>query len=107
MIASIDIKNPPSEAQTHDFYTPQHVKARAYSLHSILHDWGDDEGVRILENLKPALKPGYSRVLLFEIVVAEENPSFASTSMDMQMLAHLSSFERTETLEGCFCTGCF
>ncbi|KAK8070078.1 hypothetical protein PG994_006694 [Apiospora phragmitis] len=47
------------EAQAHDFFTPQPVAgARAYALHSILHDWDDAEGVRILENLKPALKRG-------------------------------------------------
>jgi hypothetical protein len=91
VIASIEIDKSPFDAQAHDFFAPQAVKARAYSLHSILHDWGDDEGVEILENLKPALRPGHSRVLLFEIVVAEEKPSFASTTMDMQMLAHLNA----------------
>jgi hypothetical protein len=96
VIDSITVEDPPFEAQAHDFYTPQPVKARAYTLHSILHDWGDDEGVKILENLKPALKAGYSRVLLFEIVVSEEDPSFASTTMDLQMLAHLNALERTE-----------
>ncbi|OBT81411.1 hypothetical protein VE02_09916 [Pseudogymnoascus sp. 03VT05] len=75
------------EAQIHDFFTPQPIKgARAYSLHSILHDWGDDE----------ALKKGYSRVLLNEIVVSEEKPTIAATSMDMMMLAHFSVRERTE-----------
>ncbi|KFY33493.1 hypothetical protein V494_07590 [Pseudogymnoascus sp. VKM F-4513 (FW-928)] len=87
----------PFEAQAHDFFTPQPIKAaRAYSLHSILHDWGDDEGVKILENLVPALKKGYSRVLLNEIVVSEEKPTIAATSMDMMMLAHFSVRERTE-----------
>lgn len=87
----------PFEAQTHDFFTPQPVQgARAYYLHSILHDWGDEEGVRILENLVPALKSGYSRVLLNEIVVHEERPTLAATSMDMMMLAHLAVRERTE-----------
>jgi hypothetical protein len=84
-------------AQVHDFFTPQPIKgARAYSLHSILHDWGDDEGVKILENLVPALKKGYSRVLLNEIVVSEEKPTIAATSMDMMMLAHFSVRKRTE-----------
>lgn len=47
------------EAQVHDFFTPQTIKAaRAYSLHSILHDWDDEDSLRILENLVPALKPG-------------------------------------------------
>jgi hypothetical protein len=85
------------ESQAHDFFTPQPIKAaRAYSLHSILHDWGDDEGVKILENLVPALKKGYSRVLLNEIVVSEEKPTIAATSMDMMMLAHFSVRERTK-----------
>jgi hypothetical protein len=97
VIADVEDGEKPFEAQAHDFFTPQPVKAaRAYSLHSILHDWGDDEGVRILENLKPALKPGYSRVLLNEIVVSEEAPNIAATSMDMMMLAHFAVRERTE-----------
>ncbi|KXJ93466.1 putative hydroxyindole O-methyltransferase [Microdochium bolleyi] len=87
----------PFEATAHDFYTPQPVVgARAYSLHSILHDWDDEHGSRILQNLKPALKPGYSRVLLNEIVLSEDEPTLAATSMDMMMLGHLNVRERTE-----------
>lgn len=87
----------PFETQAHDFFTPQPVKgARAYSLHSILHDWSDEDGVRILENLVPALKKGYSKVLFNEIVVSEEKPTLAATSMDMMMLAHFAVRERTE-----------
>lgn len=81
-----------------DFFTPQLLKhARAYFLHSILHDWGDADCLRILENLKPALKPGYSRVLFNEIVVSEDEPTIQATSMDMMMLAHADpAYERTE-----------
>jgi hypothetical protein len=98
VIASIsDKEGLPFESQAHDFYTPQPIKgARAYSLHSILHDWDDEHGVKILENLIPALVPGYSRVLLNEIVLSEEHPTLAATSMDMMMLAHLGVQERTE-----------
>lgn len=98
VIASIpDQEKLPYECQAHDFYTPEPIKgARAYSLHSILHDWDDERGIKILENLKPALTPGYSRVLLNEIVVSEEHPTLAATSMDMMMLAHMSVRERTE-----------
>lgn len=47
------------ETMTHDFFTPEPVcGARAYHLHSILHDWDDKDCSRILENLKPALKSG-------------------------------------------------
>ncbi|KAL6702647.1 hypothetical protein ACN47E_001270 [Coniothyrium glycines] len=98
VIASIpDRDKLPFASQAHDFFTPQPIKAaRAYSLHSILHDWDDEEGIRILENLKHALKPGYSRVLLNEIVLSEEKPTTAATSMDMMMLAHFAVRERTE-----------
>ncbi|PYH80048.1 putative hydroxyindole O-methyltransferase [Aspergillus uvarum CBS 121591] len=84
-------------AQAHDFFTPQPVAgARAYYLHSILHDWDDERGVQILRSLAPALRRGYSRVLLNEIVVSEERPTLAATSMDLMMLAHFAVRERTE-----------
>lgn len=99
VIASVVANNveQPFEAQAHNFFTPQPIKgARAYSLHSILHDWSDDDGVKILENLVPALEKGYSRVLLNEIVVSDEKPTLAATNMDMMMLAHFAVRERTE-----------
>lgn len=47
------------EAMIHDFFTPQPVRfARAYHMHSVLHDWDEKDSLRILENLKPALKSG-------------------------------------------------
>jgi hypothetical protein len=85
-------------SQPHDFFIPEPVNfARTYFLHSILHDWGDADCLRILANLKPALKPGYSRVLFNEIVLSEEKPTLHATSMDMMMLAHCDpAYERTE-----------
>ncbi|EUC36989.1 hypothetical protein COCCADRAFT_1953 [Bipolaris zeicola 26-R-13] len=45
------------ELEVHEFFTPQPIKAaRAYALHSILHDWIDEEEISILKNLRPALK---------------------------------------------------
>ncbi|KAJ5094095.1 hypothetical protein N7456_009956 [Penicillium angulare] len=99
VIATVKVEGTelPFEVQAHDFFTPQPIKAaRAYSLHSILHDWGDEESVKIIENLVPALKKGYSRVLFNEIVVSEEKPTLAATNMDMMMLAHLNVRERSE-----------
>lgn len=97
VVAENSDKELPFEVKAHDFFTSQTVRdARAYYLHSILHDWSDDEGILILQNLVPALKKGYSRVLLNEIVVSEEKPTLAATSMDMMMLAHFAVRERTE-----------
>ena len=84
-------------AIVHDFFTPQPIlHARAYYLHSVLHDWGDDDCVKILKCLKPALKKGYSKILVNEIVVAEENATLSSTSMDQLMLVLGAMKERTE-----------
>lgn len=85
------------EATPHDFFTIQPVKhARAYYLHSVLHDWSDDDCVRILEQLKPALKPGYSTVLINELVVPDRNASWPITSMDHLMLVLGAMRERTQ-----------
>ena len=85
------------EATAHDFFTPQVVEhARAYYLHSVLHDWGDEDCLRILNALKPALKRGYSRILLNEIVVSEQRASLSATSMDQLMLVLGAMRERTE-----------
>ncbi|KAI7465139.1 hypothetical protein KC357_g7700 [Hortaea werneckii] len=92
------IKDSRFECSSHDFFTPQPIKnAKAYSLHSILHDWSDANALKILKNLKPALRPGYSKVLINEIVLSEEEPTLAATSMDMMMLAHMDARERTES----------
>ena len=81
----------------HDFFTQQPVKhARAYYLHSVLHNRGDDDCVRILTNLKPALKSGYSKILLNEIVVLESHASLSATSMDQLALVLGAMRERTE-----------
>lgn len=60
VIAAIEGKESKAfEPTAHDFFTPEPVRhARAYHLHSILHDWDDKDSLRILENLRPALKPG-------------------------------------------------
>ncbi|KAI1466310.1 putative O-methyltransferase [Daldinia caldariorum] len=85
------------EALSHDFFTAQPVKhARAYHLHSILHNWSDDDCVKILRQLRPAMKPGYSRLLINEIVVPPQKAGWPITSMDHVMLILAAIQERTE-----------
>ncbi|KAI0888386.1 putative O-methyltransferase [Annulohypoxylon maeteangense] len=85
------------QAVAHDFFTSQPVKdARAYYLHSVLHDWGDDDCVKILEQIKPAMKPGYSRLLINEIIVPDRNPTWPVTSMDQLVFVLGAIGERTE-----------
>lgn len=81
----------------HDFFTPQPIQgARAYYLHSVLHDWSDDDCVKILEALQPAMKKGYSTLLVNELVVPSQNAMWPVTSMDHLMLVLGAMRERTE-----------
>ncbi|KAI0852445.1 putative O-methyltransferase [Daldinia vernicosa] len=85
------------EATAHDFFAPQPVKeARAYYLHSVLHDWGDDDCVRILEQLRPAIRSGYSKLLVNEIIVPDRNPTWPVTSMDQIVFVLGAMGERTQ-----------
>lgn len=88
----------PVEIMAHDFFTPQPVRgAKAYYLKMVLHDWPDSEARSILENLKPALKAGYSKILINELVIPNTGADWFETSIDMIMMTVVSSHERRET----------
>jgi hypothetical protein len=68
-IASID---PRIEKQEHDFFTPQPViGARIYYFHFIIHDWPDSDCIKIMERVRDAMTPGYSRLLLNDAVLPD------------------------------------
>lgn len=109
---SMDL-DPAIELMTHDFFTEQPIKgerdtkpckamtniisgARAYYMHSVLHDWTDDDCRRILANIIPAMKRGHSKLLLNENVIPSTNAYWETTSLDIIMMADFASTERTE-----------
>ena len=56
----------------HDFFTEQVVReADVYLFRWIFHNWSDMYGVRILQNLIPAMKKG-SKVMLYEYALEEK-----------------------------------
>ncbi|WDK18221.1 O-methyltransferase [Colletotrichum graminicola] len=80
----------------YDFFTPQPIKhARAYYMHHILHDWPDKQALEILENQKEAMKPGYSKILIHEIVISGPAHPYVAVA-DMLMMNFAASKERTE-----------
>ena len=99
LIASIqEGERPGIECTVHDFFKPQPVKgAKAYYMHSVLHDWSDDNACKILTQLKDALKPGHSKILINENVVDDQGADWKITSLDLTMMAMAGSSERTET----------
>ncbi|WP_229070576.1 acetylserotonin O-methyltransferase [Actinoplanes sp. DH11] len=62
-------------------------------LKFVLHDWSDDDCVRILANCRDALHPG-GRIVITEIVIDDHAPGIAPL-MDIAMLASAGSRERT------------
>ena len=96
----------------HDFFTKQPIigtfthtmenylltslGARAYYIHSCLHNWPDSKAHDILTSLRPGLTKGYSKLLVNETVIPEEGAHWLSTSLDMVMMAISSACERTE-----------
>ena len=66
-------------------------------LHHILHDYSsDDECRRILKNILPAMKKGYSKLLIKDLVIPDRNAPWAFTAMDVGVMQSLSGQERTD-----------
>lgn len=87
-------------ATPHDFFTAQPAStqhARVYYLHLVLHDWDDESSRKILSNLRDAMKPGYSKLLINENVLEDVGAPWQQTSLDWTMMAMLVNRERTKS----------
>ncbi|PHH92320.1 hypothetical protein CDD83_7909 [Cordyceps sp. RAO-2017] len=81
----------------YDFLTEQPVwGARAYYLHQILHDYPDERCADIVERVKGAMKPGYSKLLINEHIIPDVGASWEATYLDIYMMTLFSARERTE-----------
>jgi len=77
-----------------DFFQKVPKGADLVTLKSVLHDWNDEECVRILKNCRAAIEPD-GRILAIEMLVPEEiRPDFV-TLMDLNMLVMTGGRERT------------
>lgn len=65
-------------------------------MHSLLHDFIDSKSIEILNALKPAMKRGYSRLLINENVIPKQNAYWMTTGLDLIMMQCFASGERTE-----------
>ena len=67
----------------------------AYLLASVVHNWNDDDTVRVLTHCREALAPG-GRVLLAEVLVPDgPAPERTAKFMDLSMLVHCDGKQRT------------
>ncbi|KAL8942614.1 MAG: hypothetical protein Q9211_001312 [Gyalolechia sp. 1 TL-2023] len=86
------------EPMAHDFFSPQPLKgSKAYLIRQVLHDWPDKECQTILSNLAAAMRRGYSKILINEIIVADMGASDFITACDLVMMGLSGGMERTES----------
>jgi hypothetical protein len=78
-----------------DFFQSVPTGGDAYLMKRILHDWSDDQCVRILRCCRQAMDDR-SRLLVVDAVVPAGNVPHPSKVMDILMMVLASGYERTE-----------
>jgi hypothetical protein len=97
VIMNLEPLDPRITKMAYDFFKEQPVKgSRAYFFHAVPHDWPDQECVRMFEIVKAAMIPGYSKLLIYEIVLPAEGATSLMTTLDLQLMSCVSGLERTE-----------
>ncbi|USW50672.1 Putative O-methyltransferase domain, S-adenosyl-L-methionine-dependent methyltransferase [Septoria linicola] len=84
----------------HDFFAPYPAEAcgaRCYYMRYISHDWSQEALIQILTNIKNAMKPGYSKLIINDWIVPEKDPHPFMCSQDLVMMHLGGGEERTET----------
>ncbi|MEN8157806.1 MAG: methyltransferase [Bacteroidota bacterium] len=77
-----------------DFFKEVPAGGDLYMMKSVLHDWSDEDSLKILANLHRAMKPG-ARLLVIESVIGKMNePSFGKMT-DILMMIAAGGRERT------------
>jgi hypothetical protein len=85
-----------AECVAGDFFASVPDGADAYLLSRVIHDWPDDDAIRILTTCRAAMAGG-SRLLLVESVLPERAAdSPEAIRMDLHMLILFGARERTE-----------
>jgi len=83
------------EAIGGDFFQSVPAGGDAYILKHIIHDWNDEDCLKILGHCRAGMKAG-GKVLLVEMVIPERNAPSIGKFLDLQMLLFLTGCERTE-----------
>jgi hypothetical protein len=82
------------DLKTGNFFETVPAGADGYIMKHIIHDWKDEEAIKILKNITDAMTT-YGRVLLIEAVVSEGNEPDLAKILDIEMLVAPGGKERT------------
>ena len=78
------------------FFDSIPVRADAYMMKYIIHDWDDARATTILENCVESMNPG-GKVLVVDYVIPEDNEAHIGKLLDIEMLVMAGGSERTRT----------
>jgi hypothetical protein len=78
-----------------NFFTDPMPKADAYLLMNIIHDWPDEESIKILSGIRKHM-PAPAKVLLIETVVPTTPGPHLSKELDIAMMVLPGGKERTQ-----------
>lgn len=80
-----------------DFLADALPRVSVYFMRWILHNWGDDDCIKLLRRVRDAMivKAGVSRLLVSEIVLSDGRLGRGGRYADIRMLVHSSAKERT------------
>ncbi|GAA0428980.1 methyltransferase [Acrocarpospora corrugata] len=80
-----------------DFFEGVTAGADVYILANVIHNWSDEDSIRILSNIRSAMAAD-GRILIVEIVLPDDDSPHVGKDADMRMLALLNGgTERTRT----------
>ncbi|WP_321389246.1 methyltransferase [Emcibacter sp.] len=82
------------KAQGGDFFQEVPVGGDLYLLKFILHDWTDEQNVKILKNIRAAMAPG-GRLCIMEMVLPDDHSPHVGWLLDFNMMAVTGGRERT------------
>jgi hypothetical protein len=69
---------------------------RVYYFKNVLDDWPDEKAAIVFNNLKPAMKPGFSKIIGEEYILPDKNARSLPCMTDMAVMVFCSSLERTQ-----------
>jgi hypothetical protein len=79
-----------------DFFNGVPAGADAYILSHIIHDWSEEQCLKILRRVRSAMHPA-SRLLVIEMILPPGDEPHPGKMLDMAMLVQLGGQERTES----------
>jgi hypothetical protein len=88
-------KHPRMTAVAGDFFKGPIPACDAYVMMTVIHDWGDEESIAILKNVR-ASAPAHAKLVLIEAIIDECATGSFGMDLDIEMLVFAAGRERTE-----------